>query len=744
MTKKLGQLFHCAILAAILSFTACGCTSPFIKHIQSAKVSIRDAEMALASGEKDRADMLIEEAKIHVEKAAAIGTDEPEFPSVVYMQGMLAAFQGDQKEALLRFNEAVKLEPENPEFLARFGTQLCSVGETLLMGGKEKEGLEFLADGRKQIEKAVKADPQFGGGYLLLANVYYITGNVSEARKHLKKGVSLMLEGGEEPPSIEEKAGIYSRIAQLAERVQDPETAEEYRRLAFETDPTRRKHLVDYVRILGALGTPEKLDRARKLLEDAIDREPGVGELSDVLGLIYVTLRQDKKALESLEQARRLGALSFEGHLATAQLLDRSNRSENAYVLLEEYFETLKKDGAIERAVVIALSLSQLIVAEPLNTSRPGELGKIDSIRGSRALKILTSALEITPENLEISHARAFVYLLMRKLPEAKEIADRILAEGGQRAWTAHTLYLNIYRENGDIPNAVDSARKVIEADPTLIPYYMVLVELLRDKPDEAAEILKSGLEKNPDNPDLLGTFTSLALETEDFETAGIHSDRLIEKYPKYFLGYFLRACIALGVSDTDTAESSIQQAKDLAPNNEARVQIDREWRLKKMQLLERQMKEEKFPDPAKFGSLEPKEKEAFIYRATVAPSADGLAFIRLAFGDNNAFIRTQALQGLMQYNASDVAPLLKIAFSDENEKVRAIAAHFSAQMDFEGRLNALVEMLADESAYVREVSGAVLRRLTGKRFGFRHDADAQSRAAAIKRWKKYISSQNK
>jgi tetratricopeptide (TPR) repeat protein len=738
--------YPCFLLIASFFMTvSCGCASAFSRHLDDARGYIGDAEIAGRSGEDERVQELCGKALQSLARAEEIGANEPELPIVVFMQGYAEGMCGRPEKALEKMARAVELDPKDTDFRAEYGSRLCAMGEHEIVKGDKAKGKKLLEEGRKHIERAVELDSKHGGARLVLAQAFYAEGNTQLARDHIKKGIELILkgEGGEAPP-IERMAALYAQIGEMAGRAGDSETVEHYFRLAYETNPTERRHLGGYVQVLGASGKKENIEKARKLLKNALDADPNAGDLLDILGRIYFYLERHKEAIEVLERAHGLNALSFEGHCALAQLYDVLKRKQDAVKLLENYLEELKKAGRKENAAHVAVSVAHLIVDKPQGSTPPEEMRKIDAVNGTRAIKALESALEISPGNIELLQACGDVYLLMRRIPEARKIADRIIAEGGKRAYLGRALYLSIYGLTGETAKAVETAMSAIEADPTLIPFYIEVTNLLHDKPDHAIEILKFGLKYNTDHPFLLDRLISFSMANEDYESAGKYAERLIETRPKDFIGYFYRGAIALAKGESDAANKALNDAIALAPNDEVRARISTEWSRIRERVTARTRRPEGFPDAKTYDLLKITEREKYIDMAMQYPTPEGLEFMKIALNDNDALIRTRAVQSLVSYNASDVEPLIKAALKDPKDIVRGIAVAILEKLELPGRLELLAGMLEDSSSYVRQAGIEALRRLTRKNFQYDFKAEAEVRAKAVERWKKYIAETGK
>ena len=95
------------------------------------------------------------------------------------------------------------------------------------------------------------------------------------------------------------------------------------------------------------------------------------------------------------------------------------------------------------------------------------------------------------------------------------------------------------------------------------------------------------------------------------------------------------------------------------------------------------------------------------------------------------ALLAASALAGC---NAS-VTP----SFDDPSPEARIGALERAAAADDRSSIPRCVESLSADDAAVRMAAAGALRRLTGETLGYRFDAPASDRAAAIERWRTWV-----
>lgn len=261
----------------------------------------------------------LEEALVHFRKAIE---GMPDMGAPFFGVGVILRLQNKLEEAKQAIVEAVKLEPENIEFL-------WQLAEVCLGLNQPEEAVEYLV----RIEKA---DDSFLEAYRLLGDSYRRLGDQTLAQAYLDKFQSLQASQQAAEAFNED---IQSAIARGEEKLQENEIdeAQELFQEVVEKAPDNwlaHSYLAKiylssgYSRFAYShLSKMEKLDpesvegnyllgqywyqrrdfrQAQLYTAKAKNRYPGSGVLRNLLGNIYVEIGQPKKAIEEYEAAVRL------------------------------------------------------------------------------------------------------------------------------------------------------------------------------------------------------------------------------------------------------------------------------------------------------------------------------------------------------------------------------------------------------------------------------------------------------
>ena len=79
-------------------------------------------------------------------------------------------------------------------------------------------------------------------------------------------------------------------------------------------------------------------------------------------------------------------------------------------------------------------------------------------------------------------------------------------------------------------------------------------------------------------------------------------------------------------------------------------------------------------------------------------------------------------------------------SFDDPTPEARIGALERAAATDDRSSIPHCVENLSSDDAAVRMAAAGALRKLTGESLGYRFDAPASDRAAAIERWRTWVT----
>ncbi len=116
-------------------------------------------------------------AEIHIKKAIKRNARKPEYR---YLLGFIYSAQNRWLEAIPEFEAAIKIDPDNAEFLR-------GLGWAELNGGDKSRGMEYL-------KKAKELAPLDVNILLDLANAYLFDMDFDEARRHVQG--AMLLEPG--------------------------------------------------------------------------------------------------------------------------------------------------------------------------------------------------------------------------------------------------------------------------------------------------------------------------------------------------------------------------------------------------------------------------------------------------------------------------------------------------------------------------------------------------------------------
>ncbi|HEX8723326.1 MAG TPA: tetratricopeptide repeat protein [Pyrinomonadaceae bacterium] len=235
---------------------------------------------------------------------------------------------------------------------------------------------------------------------------------------------------------------------------------------------------------------------------------------------------------------------SFRRHYEAAEAHRRAGRpaeaeAEFAAILAEGYRELCKvysaqadykaEVGACEEAAVrapdsadalVALSvayfragqyrkaldpLGRVLARDPRHEGARHMLGKSLFMLGEfdRAASELESALELSPRDYDVAYTLGLAHLKRRRLPEARAVYDRMVAQLGEHP-QLRVLLGRAYRETGFLAESIEEFRRALALDPRFprAHYYLGLTYLLKDgadRLDDAAAEFKVELAANPE-----------------------------------------------------------------------------------------------------------------------------------------------------------------------------------------------------------------------------------------------------
>ena len=220
---------------------------------------------------------------------------------------------GDEVKATGAYEQAVRLDPDNPEFA--FG-----LGRWLLKNYRVKEALGPL-------RRAVQQDPNRWSFLVELAEAEMRAGNWTQAQRRIK-------EANARAPDV---VDVQLAKARLLRRTKKP-AAEAYIRDLMEKHPSRAREInLELGRYYRGQGQLEQAQEAFEKAIEAMDRAPRLEQAEALLsyGKLMDDMERHQWALNSYKKAADLGAI--EGWYRASKALKRAGQRAQAKKACERY-----------------------------------------------------------------------------------------------------------------------------------------------------------------------------------------------------------------------------------------------------------------------------------------------------------------------------------------------------------------------------------------------------------------------
>ena len=271
----------------------------------------------------------------------AMGTpqDEGVYPSAAsyahFLKARLAHHDGSHRAALDELRLALASDDGNPFLMTELAEQYARLSE--------------LDRAEAQLKKVVERYPDYAPAQLLMGRVLYEANKTTRARVHLQRAIKLK-------PTDADAYLVLTQVWLDQGRVDDAIRVVENLGAAVPGEP------IGYRRLGLALAERGDL-RGEKLLQKAVERDPGDVESWTALSRLYEAAGKVPKALEALERSLEQDPDNQEVLLAAGRLALRLEKPAEA----RAWFEQLLSLGSDpETAVKVAfsyLSMRQLQAA---------------------------------------------------------------------------------------------------------------------------------------------------------------------------------------------------------------------------------------------------------------------------------------------------------------------------------------------------------------------------------------------
>ena len=355
---------------------------------------------------------------------------QPGNADALFQLGQCALAQGDQKEALFNFRQAVWLQPDHTPAHAA----LAQLDPTLAQGqgpqtipspGRDRNdaGIRLSRQGRLAeaevcFREAAQLDPDLLDASVNIANVLTLQGRHEEARTAYE--AVLARSSG--------NSWVHSNYSNVLRLLEEHEKAIASARTALELDP---RSAGAYNNLGSAQAMLERPAEAERSFRQAVALDPNLAEPWSNLGEALRQLNRFREGADCCRRAlainpafadalRHLGAI-----LITANELEEAERVLREAIRLEPWkpagrsglAQVLWRQGRFEEAGIAA---REFIEAEPENADGYNDYAVIRAKQNfhEEALALYARALELKPTSPDAHFNRGLVLMVLGRLEE--------------------------------------------------------------------------------------------------------------------------------------------------------------------------------------------------------------------------------------------------------------------------------------------------------------------------------------
>src|ERR671916_1542993 len=415
-------------------------------------------------------------------------------------KGETLAGEGLLEDALSRFEQALALEPENPEVLEAIGRAFLSLdrteeAEASFLDALELDpnwvaprmGLATLAMRNDEpfrvvhhLERATALDPEYPDAFVELGRYYGFMGEPGLARATFERwtrqhpgDADMLINAGLtafDAADYAQALRFFERALEAARDDQQKNGARTFRANSLDMLGRYPEAVADYERVIkyapdwweahanlgichARNGRPEEAERAfRRGLEDC----PGSPEIRDELAAHLLAERRDlDEALMLSEEAVALGR----------------DEIRHLHTLGEVRLSVGDEAGAAEAyAAVLAL--------DPENPEAHLELGILHEVRGEvrEAEEHFVESLKSDPTNPRTLYSYASLYYAADDLETAEELLVRAVASDARYS-PALSALASVRARRGDYGDALDYIEKAVEAGESDVEHFTSALE---------------------------------------------------------------------------------------------------------------------------------------------------------------------------------------------------------------------------------------------------------------------------
>ncbi len=306
-----------------------------------------------------------------------------------------------------------------------------------------------------------------------------------------------------------------------------------------EANPEALKHFMDGQMYM----TQGNFPMAVIEFQDALELDPKAGPIHTALAESYWNLGKAEKAEFHLKQALELDSADVQARELLA----------NHYVLQKRY-------------ELARVQFERLAIQEPKNASYRvalAELAKVNQDFES-VIDSYRKAFELDQTRLDYLETAGKFSLRIGKHETAEAIYQQlILIEPDHppylKTYIELVLHLKHYNEGINILRELNTSYGV---SPRRLAQIGLLAFKLKSM-DEAFDALNQATRLDPDNPDYEAILIDMFMETAEYDSVNIYSDKYIIQFPDDPRGYINRALSAMNLNDNETAVNILRPVSE-------------------------------------------------------------------------------------------------------------------------------------------------------------------------------------
>jgi tetratricopeptide (TPR) repeat protein len=453
----------------------------------------------------------------------------PENVDILLLLARVSMSQNYYEDTIPLLEAGLKLAPERTDLLA-------ALGECYFIAGKVDKAIETFG-------RLLELEPS-ARSYAFMGLTYRRLGRFDEARNYFLEGLK------KDPHDI----SCLFNLGYIDERQGNQEPAERYFQRALLAKKDHAETLLELANLrIAAKRYEEAAELLRKYVKVSPSPAPGYYKLAMVERSLHQTeaAQRDLSVFQTLSKnapagpypyqhffdyldnrANLSGKQKTEQDLAdlAEQIQKNPDQPENLYLLAEENL----KIGRLDEARKAIAQLDQLSGGDFRTQTGVGVLLAQYRLY-DEAISHFQMALEVNPDSDDVKFDLADAYFRKGLYADALQTARQVSAKG-QQDDTYLSLLADIQAHLGQIQEAEDIYRSAIQRNPDNDQYYLslTLLELRQGDVTGASKTLQVGLARIPGSGKLLWGQGLLAALEGNTEQAARHLEHAVDLLPEW------------------------------------------------------------------------------------------------------------------------------------------------------------------------------------------------------------------